>query len=151
MAAPQPQQGQADLPHLVRNYIHYDNLANQYSKQASGARKLKDQFEGAIINDLRSKRMENAIIQVSGASLQMSEEKSVPSLSMPRLETYLHGYYKQKGNGLDETESVLRYIRLQKTNDTQITACLKKTALSTHIPPPPPHNNGTGSQTPRLT
>jgi hypothetical protein len=135
MALQQPHQ--SDLPHLVRNYIHYENLLGCYGKQASGARLLRDQYEGKIINYLRANHMENAVIQVSGATLQMSEEKSVPSLSMPRIEAYLHGYYKQKGNGLDETESILRYIRLQKTNDTQITACLKKTPLPTSIPPPP--------------
>jgi hypothetical protein len=128
---------QPDLPHLVRSYVHYDNLVNNYTKQAGGARKLRDQFEDQIIKTLRTNRMENAVIQIAGATLQCTNEKSVPSLSMPRLEQYLHGYYAQKGNGLDETDAILRYIRLQKTNDTQLIAKLKKTPLPTPLPQPP--------------
>jgi hypothetical protein len=135
MSGPPPQQN--DLTTWVRNYVHYDNLANNYAKQASGARKLKDEFEDKIIQNLRANRMENAIIQISGARLQCSEEKNTPSLTLPRLEAYLHKYYSQKGNGVDETEALLRFIRLQKQNDTQTTACLKKVPIPTSIPPPP--------------
>jgi hypothetical protein len=136
MAAP-GSQGNLDLPGLVRNYVHYDNLTNTYSKQASGARKLRDDFESKIIHTLRSQNMENAIIQVQGAKLQVGSTKSVPSLSMPRLKTYLEAYYQQKGNAMDETAAVLRFINLQKQADTQEIACLKKIPVSPAIPPPP--------------
>jgi len=133
MAAPQNEIGS-----WVRNYVHYDNLANTYNKQAGASRKLRDDFEDKIIQNLRANNMQNAIIQVAGARLQYSEEKTIPNLSMPRLEIYLHNYFKQKGNGIDETESILRYIKSQKLNDTQIVAKLKKTVLPSGIPPPPP-------------
>jgi hypothetical protein len=136
MSATPPLQ-QNDLTTWVRNYVHYDNLANNYSKQASGARKLRDEFEHKIITNLRANKMENAIIQISGARLQYSEEKVAPSMTLPRLETYLHKYFSQKGNGVDETESILNFLKLQKMNDTQLTACLKKTPLPPSIPPPP--------------
>ena len=58
---------------------------------------------------------------------------------MPRLESYLHAYFKQKGNNIDETDSILRYIKLQKTNDTQVVARLKKTTLQ---PVPAPSSIG---------
>ena len=58
---------------------------------------------------------------------------------MPRLESYLHGYYKQKGNGMDETEHILRYIKSQKLSDTQIVAKLKKTVMPVALPPPTGH------------
>jgi hypothetical protein len=83
--------------------------------------------------------MQNAVIQISGARLQYAEEKTVPALSMPRLENYLHAYFKQKGNGVDETEAILRYIKLQKVNDTQVVARLKK--LTVQPLPPPPNAN----------
>jgi hypothetical protein len=137
MAAPPGSQGNLDLPGLVRNYVHYDNLTNTYSKQASGARKLRDDFESKIIHTLRSQNMENAIIQVQGAKLQVGSTKSVPSLSMPRLKTYLEAYYRQKGNAMDESVSILRFINLQKQADTQEVACLKKTSAAPAIPPPP--------------
>lgn len=129
--------GQNEIGSWVRNYVHYDNLANTYNKQAGASRKLRDEFEDKIIGNLRANNMQNAVIQVAGARLQYSEEKTVPSLSMPRLESYLHGYYKQKGNGMDETEHILRYIKSQKLNDTQIVAKLKKTLMPASVPLPP--------------
>jgi hypothetical protein len=128
---------QTDLTTLVRNYVHYDNLTNNYNKQLSGARKLRNDFEHKIIQNLRSNRMENAIIQVSGANLQIAEEKVIPSFSLPRIEAWLHKYYKQKGNGIDETDAILRFMKLQKTNETTTIASLKKTSMPTPIPPPP--------------
>lgn len=128
---------QQEFGSWVRNYVHYDNLASTYTKQATGARKLRDEYETKVIQNLRANNMQNAIIQVAGARLQYSEEKHVPALSIPRIQTYLHAYFKSKGTGLDETEAILRYIKQQKVNDTQCTACLKKTALPTPLPPPP--------------
>jgi hypothetical protein len=134
MAAPGP----VDLTALVRNYVHYDNLTRNYNNQATGARKLRDEFEHKIITHLRANKMENAIIQISGATLQCVEEKTAPTMSLPRLETYLHKYFQQKGNGVDETDVILRFLKLQKMNETQTTICLKKTPMASPIPPPPP-------------
>ena len=130
--------GQNDLTTWIRNYVHYSNLLKNYTQQASGARKLRDEFEGMIINHLRTNRMENAIIQTTDSRLQCVEEKSMPSLCFPLLEKYLHMYYKQKGNGLDETESLLKFIKIQKQNDAQPVVRLKKTPTPVAIPPPPP-------------
>lgn len=130
-------QPQNEFASWVRNYVHYDNLAAQYNKQAAGARKLRDDYEGKVIQNLRANNMQNAVIQIAGARLQYSEEKTIPSLSIPRLEQYLHGYFKQKGNGLDETDAILRYVKLQKAADTQLTAKLKKTPTPVALPPAP--------------
>ncbi len=144
MAGVPPPNQQTELPTLVRNFVHYDNLASNYSKQATGARHLRNEYESKIIHALRANNMENAIIQVSGARLQCSEEKSAPSLTLPRLQQYLDRYYAQKGTGVNETEAILRFIRLQKANDTQTTACLKKIVIPANIPAPPsgPINGG---------
>ena len=153
MAAPQqpPAGSQANqFATWVRNYIHYDNLASNYSKQATGARKLKDKFEAEIINNLRQNKMENAVIQITGATLQCTEEKCPPSLTIPRLETYLSKYYFGKGNGMDETDAILRFIKNQKHMDTTTIARLKKTPLPTVVPPPPTGgligDNGSGGR-----
>jgi hypothetical protein len=137
MAASGPPNQSPDLATLVRHYVHYDNLTNTYSKQATAARKLKDDFEDKVIQLLRTQHMDNAIIQVSGATLQLSSQKSTPSFTMPRLKQYLHQYYAQKGTGVDETDQLIRYLNLQKQNDTQEVACLKKTLLPQAIPRPP--------------
>jgi hypothetical protein len=136
---PQPNVGgqNADLATWVRNYVHYDNLAGNYSKQATGARKLRDEFESKIITNLRANSMDNAIIQISGARLQVAEDKTAPSMTLPRLESYLHKYFAGKGNGIDETEGILRFIRMQRANDTQPIARLKRTTATPPVPPPP--------------
>ena len=139
----QQQPPQNDFSTWVRNYVHYDNLAGNYSKQATGARKLRDEFETKIIQYLRANSMENALIQVSGARLQCSEDKTMPSLSTNRLQQYLHKFYAQRGNGLDETEAIIRFINLQREHDCTRTACLKKTPVQAAIPPPPQGSQGT--------
>jgi hypothetical protein len=136
-----PQHG--GLVDYVRQYVHYDNLTKNYTTQATGARKLKNTFEEKIISHLRNNNIPNAIIQISGAILQLSEEKKQASMSMPALETYLHKYFSQKGNGVDETDAILRFIRLQRQQDCQTVACLKKIPVAAPIPPPPPANQGT--------
>lgn len=131
---------QNELGSWVRHYVHYDNLTKNYTNQAGASRKIRDDFENKIIQNLRTNNMQNAIIQISGAKLQYNEEKMIPSLSMPRLEIYLHSYFKQKGNGIDETDSILRYIKAQKQNDTQVIGKLKKTMV-TPVPALPPTNH----------
>ena len=111
----------------VRSWVHYDNLSNNYGKQAIGAKKLRDEFETKIIQNLRANHMEKATIQVSGAKLTLVEERCPPSLSISRLESYLHSYFQQKGNHVDETDSILRYIKLQKNTQTIPVVKLKKT------------------------
>lgn len=140
MAAPQqpPAGSQANqFATWVRNYVHYANLADNYGKQATGARKLKDKFEAEIINNLRQNKMENAVIQITGATLQCTEEKCPPALTLSRLETYLRKYYFGKGNGMDDTDNIIRFIKNQKHMDTTAIARLKKTPLPTAVPPPP--------------
>jgi hypothetical protein len=122
----------------VRSWVHYDNLTNNYGKQTTGARKLRDEFETKIIQNLRANNMEKATIQVSGAKLGLVEERCPPSLSMPRLETYLHSYFQQKGNHVDETDAILRYIKLQKNAQTVPVVKLKKTLLTATALPPVP-------------
>lgn len=141
---PQPQHG--GLVDYVRQYVHYDNLTKNYVTQANGARKLKNTFEEKIIGHLRANNIPNAIIQISGAVLQLAEEKKQASMSMPALETYLHKYYSQKGNGLDETDAIIRFIRMQRQQNCQTVACLKKIPTAAPIPPPPPAPNSFNNQ-----
>jgi len=132
------QAGNDVLVGFVRNYIHYDNLTNNYNKQVTGARKLKHEFEHKIIQYLRGNHMEHAVIQVSGARLQLSEEKTAPCMSASNMKKWLNDYYSQKGNSMNETDAILRYINLQKTKESQVSSCLKKIPLPVALPPPPP-------------
>lgn len=133
---PQQQQIQSvNLPTLVRQYVHLDNLIKDTNAKLNMERKKRDDIEGRIIHYLRANKMENAILRVSDATIQNVVEKIQPSMTMTRLESYLHKYYSQKGNGMDETEAILRFIRLQKINDTQNVARLKKTPIPNNTPP----------------
>jgi hypothetical protein len=131
--------GNGQLATWVRNWVHYDNLAGNFSKQSTSARKMKDEFENKIIETLKSQKMENAQIQIAGAKLQICQEKSFPTLTIGRLEEYLHSYYKRKGVMLDETEQIMAYIKQQKQNNYELATKIKKTPTvpMTPIPGPP--------------
>lgn len=80
---------------------------------------------------------QNAIIKIADGQLQCVEEKQVAGLSMPRLESYLHDYYKQKGNYIDETDGIIRFIKQQKLNAATVCTRLRKTAAEPNLPRPP--------------
>lgn len=142
MSAPNAPPKENPFGTWVRSWVHYDNLAGNYGKQAAGARKMRDDFEDKILQNLRANNMEKAVIQVSGAKLGITEETSQPSLSFPRLEQYLHMYFQQKGNHMDETEQILRFIRIQRQKETKSVQRLKKTPLGPALPPLPPPPSG---------
>jgi len=102
----------------VRNWVHYDNLAQGLNKQVQNARKLKDEFETKILNNLKSHKMENAVIQIAGGRLHMGEEKNANPLSLGRIEELLHGYYVSKGRqSVDETVEIMKYIKAERGHD----------------------------------
>jgi len=129
-------QNENPLPSLVRKWVHYDNMASKFSKESSASRKLRDDFESQIIRNLRSNNMEKATIQIGGGQLQCVDEKQSPGLTFDRLGDYLHSYFKEKGGHLDETEAILRYIKVKKNESCVTTTRIKKTNTPPHIPGP---------------
>jgi len=63
----------------IRNWVHYDTLSVNFSKQSTTSRKIKDEFETKIIETLKAQKMENAQIQIAGAKLGLEQEQSYPS------------------------------------------------------------------------
>jgi len=120
-----------DISTFVRSWLHYDNMASSFYKQANRARQLKEDFEKKILELLRVKRMENAIIQINGGRLSVTEERNPKTLSLIRIEELLHGYYAQRG-GHDETTEIMNYIRANRGID--VNKRLKKTGIS-NLPP----------------
>lgn len=115
------------LGNLVRNYVHYDNLASSLGKQLQNARKVKDQFEDQIIQSLTQSNMKNAVIQVAGGRLTVGEEKHAQPLTLSRLQELLHGFYASQGRqSTDETQAIMNYIKNER--GTTITQKLKKQA-----------------------
>lgn len=132
-----------ELGSWVRNYVHYDNLASGYNKQATTARKIREDYEDKIIEHLRVNSMENAIIQIAGGRLFVSEERHSQALTLHRIEELLRAYYSTKGasgaGALDETPNIMKYIKQQR--GFEVYKKLKKQNGAPPAPLPPPPSN----------
>jgi hypothetical protein len=136
-------QNTQELANLVRNWVHFDNLATSLSKQATNARKLRDDFETNIITMLQSNQMENATIQIHGGKLVIQNEKHSQPLTFTRLEDQLHKYFLEKRvqnlSAPDETTDILKFLR--KHREVEVSKKLKKVPIVPSLPPPPPLPN----------
>ena len=128
-------QVRAQLGNFVRNYVHYDNLAGSFSKQAQNARKVKDEFETRIIGLLETNNMEKTVIQIVGGRLTVVEEKRTNPLNIGRIEEMLHEYYKAKGSS-DETANIMRFLRNER--GTTLQKKLKRHSEEKEVPPAAP-------------
>ena len=108
-----------DIASLVRNYVHYDNLASTFNKQTQNARAVRDDYEKRIIVELKKNKMENAIIQIVGGKLKIVEEKHSTPLSFKTLEESLHMYYINKKK-VDETPDLLKFIKSNRVIQTEL-------------------------------
>ncbi len=128
----------SELGNWVRNWVHYDNLALGLSRQATNARKFRDEFEGKIIDHLETNSMQNAVIQIVGGRLTINEERHSQPLTLTRLEEILRGYYASKGatGALDETQAIMKYLRKQR--GFEVSKRLKKSTAAPVAPLPPP-------------
>lgn len=127
-----------ELASWVRNWVHYDNLALGLNRQSANARKVRDDYEDKIITHLQQNRMENAIIQIAGGRLIVSEERHSQPLTLHRIEELLRAYYISKGaqGQLDETPMIMKFLKQQR--GFEITKRLKKQAGLAPGPLPPP-------------
>lgn len=124
-----------DVGNLVRNWVHYDNLANTLSRQTTTARALRDEYETKLWHALKEKNAHNAVIQISGGRLNFQEEKKVLPITYERLQEGLHGYFSSTGKA-DETAHIMGYLRKHKTIESKLR--LKKTGAALPPPPQPP-------------
>ena len=122
-----PTAPQEELVYAVRHYVHFDNLAETLNKQVSNVRNLRSKFENEIITMLETRGMKNAVLQISGATLQRQTRHQSTNLSWSFLEEQLHEYYKSKGK-LDETDGVLDFI--QKHRGGKAVDYLKKSTTT---------------------
>jgi len=100
---------------LVRNWVHYDNLASNLNRQIQNARKVKEEFETRILNTLREYKMETVVIQISGGKLVVAEEKHNNTLTIGRIEELLHQYYEKGGRkAVDETVEIMKFLKAER-------------------------------------
>ena len=136
------------LSNWVYCWKHYDDLANVHSTQANTARKLRDDYEGRIVNTLKGTPHESMIIQTNSYRLQIVDEKHTQPLTVTRLEDLLHDYFKSRHpTGLDETTAILRFIRENK--GYTMSKKLKK-AGAPALPKPPVISTAAATATPTL-
>ena len=121
---------QTQLVEAVRNWVHFDNLAESLNKQVTNARTLRAHHEGNVLRLLETTGMQNATIQITGASLQRAQRTKPGDLSWGYLEEQLHNYYKTKGKP-DETTSVLDFLRGNR--GAKIQDYLKKTPTADRL------------------
>jgi hypothetical protein len=100
------------LAEMVRSWVHFDNLAATFTRQAQQARTARSRWEVQIVDFLKSNKMTNAIIQISGGRLTLNEEKHAHPLTLQRLESLLHDYFNNRPPGsADETLDIMKFIR----------------------------------------
>jgi hypothetical protein len=131
-----------EIGFLVRNWVHYDNLATGLYRQTINARKVRDEFETKILDSLRSSNMENAVIQIAGGRLHVQEERHNQPLSLTRIEEILHTYYVSR-NLPDDTSNIMKFMKKQR--GFEVVKKLRKQSgpsPSSLPPPPPPSSQG---------
>lgn len=126
----------SNLSDAVRNWVHFDNLAENLNKQVQNARTLRSKYETQVLELLETSGMPNATLKVNGASLQRANRFKQTDLSWTMLEEQLHEYYKQQRKP-DETGAVLEF--LQKNRGGKSVAYLKKVNPSTAASGSPPN------------
>ena len=123
-AAPAPS---VDLVDAVRHWVHFDNLSESLQKQVTNVRTKRSEFEDHILRLLDATGMRNAVLQITGATLQRAIKPKQSDLSWSFLESSLHEYYKTKGRP-DETAAIMDFIQASRT--TKHTEYLKKTTTT---------------------
>jgi hypothetical protein len=126
-----------EIGFLVRNWVHYDNLATAFYRQTVNSRNVRDEFEMKIMDSLRSSNMENAVIQIAGGRIIVQEERHNQALSLTRIEELLNMYFANR-NLPNDTPNIMKFVKKQR--GFEIKKKLRKQAggQSTLPPPPPP-------------
>jgi hypothetical protein len=104
-----------DLGEIVRSWLHFDNLAATFTRQAQQARSARFKWETQVIDYLKGANMMNAIIQITSGRLTVVEEKHAQPLTLQRLEALLHEYFNKRPPGsTDETVDIMAYIKANR-------------------------------------
>jgi pyruvate/oxaloacetate carboxyltransferase len=103
------------LSRMIQSWVHFDNLAATFTRQAQQARAVRSKWESQVLEYLQKTKMTNAIIQITGGRLTVNEEKTANPLTLQRLEQLLHEYFNKRPPGsTDETADILAYIKANR-------------------------------------
>ena len=120
---------QQRLQQSVRAWVHYDNLANTFNKQAQNARTQKQVHEKEIQDILFVMKQSSAILKVNGARLQFQRKETKSNLSWSWLQEQLKAWWgqnptvqgKQEGKSADD---LFKYLQMRRS--IKITETLEK-------------------------
>ena len=107
---------QQELVDAVRNWVHFDNLAESLTKQVNNARTMRNNYEEKVMNLLEASGMPNAVLQINGATLQRKTRVKQSDLSWTYLEEQLHSYFEHAPR--DDTAAILIHLQQRRTSET---------------------------------
>lgn len=108
------------LADMVRSWVHFDNLAATFQRQAQQARSARFRWETQILDFLKENRMTNAILQISGGRLTVHEERHANPLTLQRLESLLHEYFNSRPPGYqDDTDEIMKFIKKNRSGTVE--------------------------------
>lgn len=124
------------LASAIREWVHFDNLAESLNKQVANVRALRSKSESQILTLLQQQNLQNAKLKITGATLQYATRTKASDLTWAFLEEQLHEYFRTTGKR-DETSEIIEF--LQTHRDGKTVEYLKKTSLTpTTTPSAPP-------------
>ncbi len=126
MQPTQPTSPPDDLSTAVRQWVHFDNLAENLNKQIANVRTLRGEYETKVLDLLTKQNLRNASMRINGATLQYATKSKSTDLSWTFLEEQLHEYYRSKGSR-DETTDILNFLHRHRGGKT--IEYLKKTPI----------------------
>ncbi len=134
--APNTPTNPEDLATAVRQWVHFDNVAENLNKQIANVRALRSDYEGKVLELLTRQNLRNATLRVTGATLQYATRSKSTDLTWSFLEEQLHEYFRTKGQK-DDTSEILNFLHRHRGGKT--IEYLKKTPLppTTTTPTPP--------------
>jgi len=128
MAAPPNQLVSADprqrLVVAVRQYVHMDNMVENFNAQATNARELRNKHEADVIGLMKQIGLQQSVIKVSGGTLQLAQKKTPGPLTWGYLEREVPAWATAAGLKPTQAASLLDW--LQKHRDIRETEYLKK-------------------------
>jgi len=109
-----------ELTEAVRNWVHFDNLCANLSKQMTTARNLRNKYEDSVLKLVGNTKR----IRIQGSFLEPSTKNNSVTLNWKTLEETLHKYYTEN-NKADETDDLLKFLKDNRGQKT--TVFLKRT------------------------
>lgn len=122
-----------DLATAVRQWVHFDNVAENLNKQIANVRTLRAEYEAKVLELLARQNMRNATLRVTGATLQCATKSKSTDLTWSFLEEQLHEYFRSKG--ADQTTEILAFLHRHRGGKT--VEYLKKTPIPSSATPTP--------------